>query len=450
MTHVIVEEDIHKIRRRYENATGNLNENQTIPEPNKQKIREFLAEYGVTHELSTARKLFYLQHLTTIATLLGASMIIDTTKTDLERVLSALIEKRTLGGGGRRLQGKKNENTTTSSKPTTKDSPEHSGQTCNGKPLAAWTIWGFKVTMKVFWRWLRGYEEHGDPPETRWIKIRMKRDSRILPEDLLTKDEILEILRVAQHPMHKALVVFGYDLGGRPEEWLTIRIKDITFDQYGAIVRVRGKNGSRRKRLILATPSLIQWLQVHPLRDEPEASVWICLEGASAGQPLGYDRARKLIQDLAQKAGVKIRVNLYNFRHSTITTMAGELTEAELCEVFGWVQGSRMPRIYVHMSGRDVDKKLLKIHGVIKDDQVEKRVMERRVCGRCGTENPPEGRFCTLCAAPLDARTALELDKKRQSIDEVMNTLIQDSEVQQLLKKKLLELGLTAKLNQPQ
>jgi integrase len=300
MTHVIVEEDIHKIQRRYENATRNLTENQIIPEPNKQKIRDFLAEYGVTHELSTARKLFYLQKLTTIATLLGPTVLVDTRKEDLERVLSILIDRRTASRGAA------------------------------GKPLAAWTIWSFKVAMKVFWRWLRGCEEDEDPPETKWIKVRMKRDSRILPEDLLTREEMLEILRVAQHPMHKALVIFGYDLGGRPEEWLTVRVKDITFDQYGAIVTVRGKNGSRRKRLILATPSLVQWLEVHPLRDEPNAFVWICLEGANVGQPLGYDRARRLIQDLAAKAGVKKRVNLYKFRHSAITTMAGELTEAEL------------------------------------------------------------------------------------------------------------------------
>ena len=85
MTHVVVEEDIHKIQRRYENATRNLTENQIIPEPNKQKIRDFLAEYGVTHELSTARKLFYLQKLTTIAKILSATRILptgDTTERD--------------------------------------------------------------------------------------------------------------------------------------------------------------------------------------------------------------------------------------------------------------------------------------------------------------------------------------------------------------------------------
>jgi hypothetical protein len=94
MTHIIVEEDVHKIQRRYENATRNLNGNKTIPEPNKQKIRNFLAEHGVTHELSTARKLFYLQKLTTIATILSTTMFIDTTKEDLERVLSTLTDTR--------------------------------------------------------------------------------------------------------------------------------------------------------------------------------------------------------------------------------------------------------------------------------------------------------------------------------------------------------------------
>lgn len=31
---------------------------------------------------------------------------------------------------------------------------------------------------------------------------------------------------------------------------------------------------------------------------------------------------------------------------------------------FGWVQGSGMPSIYVHLSGRDIDDAILKANGV--------------------------------------------------------------------------------------
>lgn len=116
------------------------------------------------------------------------------------------------------------------------------------------------------------------------------KDSKILPEQLLAKEDVLKILRVAEHPMHKAIVIVGHDLGGRPNEWFTMRIKDVDFDEYSAIVRVKGKNGSRRVRVVLATASLRQWLQIHPHRDDSNAPLWVCLEGKHAGEALGYER----------------------------------------------------------------------------------------------------------------------------------------------------------------
>jgi hypothetical protein len=31
------------------------------------------------------------------------------------------------------------------------------------------------------------------------------------------------------------------------------------------------------------------------------------------------------------------------------------MTEAQLCQFFGWSFGSKTPRIYVHLSGRDLN-----------------------------------------------------------------------------------------------
>ncbi len=36
---------------------------------------------------------------------------------------------------------------------------------------------------------------------------------------------------------------------------------------------------------------------------------------------------------------------------------------------FGRVQGSDMPSVYVHLSGRDVDDAILKANGIITEDQ---------------------------------------------------------------------------------
>jgi len=402
--------DIHNMGRRLSNALNRLKNDGKIWPENKEKILEFV-KHCSAQDLSIGRQLFYLQRLTIIASILRDKKFIDTSREDVECVLSEVNKRRTR----------------------------------KGAPINSWTKRGYKVAVKVFWRWMRRCGEDEDPPEAAWIKIKVK-ETDVLPEDLLNKDEVLRMLRVAEHLMHKAMVTTQNELAGRPLELLTMRIKDVEFDQYSAVVRVWGKKKPRRVRLVLATPALRQWLEIHPRQQDPNAPLWICLEGRHAGESLSYDRARKLLQSLAEKAGVKKRVNPYKFRHSTITALAGELTEAEMCEVFGWKQGSRMPRIYVHLSGRDVDDKILRIHGLINENEVEKKILEVRCCPRCKTENPPEGRFCTICAAPLDTKTALELDKHRGAADETMNLLLQDVEVQQLLKRKLLEFGLVEKL----
>jgi hypothetical protein len=54
-----------------------------------------------------------------------------------------------------------------------------------------------------------------------------------------------------------------------------MKVLNVEFDKYSAIVRVNGKTGPRRVRLTIATPALAHWLSVHPLRNDPESSLWI-------------------------------------------------------------------------------------------------------------------------------------------------------------------------------
>ena len=64
-------EDVHNIERRYENAQRLLDLNRAVHSENRAKIHEFLT-HCKAQDLRKARQLFYLQHLTIIATLLGS------------------------------------------------------------------------------------------------------------------------------------------------------------------------------------------------------------------------------------------------------------------------------------------------------------------------------------------------------------------------------------------
>ncbi len=71
---------------------------------------------------------------------------------------------------------------------------------------------------------------------------------------------------------------------------------------------------------------------------------------------------------ISRKAGINKKIHPHLFRHSRATYMANYLTEAQMNQYFGWVQGSGMPAVYVHLSGRDVDDAILKANGFTKPE----------------------------------------------------------------------------------
>lgn len=62
-----------------------------------------------------------------------------------------------------------------------------------------------------------------------------------------------------------------------------------------------------------------------------------------------------------------------------------------------------MAAVYVHLSGRDVDKTVMKLNGIkIKEEQHEESVMKLKECFRCAKANEPSAKFCSGCDSILD------------------------------------------------
>lgn len=92
---------------------------------------------------------------------------------------------------------------------------------------------------------------------------------------------------------------------------------------------------------------------------KPFESAVINISNTNRGAQYDYNAYREMLRVVATRAGISKRINPYSLRHARATHCAQWMTEAQMCEFFGWVQGSRQPRIYVHLSGRDVDPTIL-------------------------------------------------------------------------------------------
>ena len=265
----------------------------------------------------------------------------------------------------------------------------------------AWTKHDYEVTLKVFYKWL------GREDLVSWIKPKKPRKEK-LPDELLREDEIKRLVEAAHSARDKALVATLYESGARISEIGNLRIKDVQFDDLGAVVVVRGKTGARRIRLVFAVPYLARWLEEHPRAGDPEAPLWV----TNRGGMMKYRAIYTQLQKIARRARVRKKVNPHNFRHSRATEMAKHITEAQMNQLFGWVQGSRMPSVYVHLSGRDLDEDLLRLYGIEAPRREERAKLEIVQCWRCGAVNSPTAKLCRNCKTPLKAEYADELDKK--------------------------------------
>ena len=136
-----------------------------------------------------------------------------------------------------------------------------------------------KKILKIFIRWMklgsREFTEVGDPSETAQVRMKKVKD-KIIREDLLTDDDLSRLLfACGENARDRALIDCHYEGGTRPGGILSLLIKHVKFNQYGATLHVDGKTGPRTVRLIKSTPSLANWLSNHPFKDNPESPVWI-------------------------------------------------------------------------------------------------------------------------------------------------------------------------------
>jgi len=253
-------------------------------------------------------------------------------------------------------------------------------------PYSEWTKRDYKIIFKIFYRWLKKSKTY--PDEVAWIKSR-KKQSTILPEDLISDDEVIRLVKATHSPRDKGLLLLLSESGCRIGELLSLSMKNVAFDQYGAQLIVNGKTGSRRVRLIDSVSALSTWLDNHPYRDNPDSAVWISTGVTNWGQPLAYSSVLSMLRSLTREAGITKRIYPHLFRHTRATYLSKFLPEAVVKEIMGWVQDSKSAARYVHLSGRDVDKALLRLYGVVMDEDGKQKGLEALTGARFGKLNSP-------------------------------------------------------------
>ncbi len=282
----------------------------------------------------------------------------------------------------------------------------------------------FKITIKQFFKWL--YIDDDDskeyPAVVKWIKVGKIKAN--YGKQVLSKQQVLAMMECTDNPRDRAIIHVLYESGCRASELLGMNMRDINFDQYGAVARVSGKTGDRRVRLIESIPDLRLYLDHHPNKNGPEGALWT--DNRRPYEVLKKIALQHLIYRIAEHAGLPKGISPHSFRHARATHLASDLTEAQMKVLFGWTGESDMPARYVHLSGKDVDDALLRING-IKIETQDKALSPTapKPCPRCHTQNGPAAKFCMACSSPLDTKTVLEIEQRTTKAEEITAKVIE-------------------------
>lgn len=410
--------DLYNREARYKKWLEKIeNDTSVFSHEDKEDIRRFIAQME-NDGLSLLRRIKYFSFLYQIRKHLNKSFR-DVTREDIENLVKEMVDGRIY---------------------RTADS-----------------IQSFRALLKRFYKFLLGNNEEF-PEQVRFV-TRMKIRKEIMDESAdiqnkyLTEEEIRQVIENATSLSSKTILAIGYESGGRPEEILRMRIKSVVFDEKGCILFLGvGKTFQRRVRIVAFSSLLHQYVDSHPFRHDPNSPLWLTTSTNYRNKPMSIPGFEKIVRTEFERSGIVKPAKPYILRHSRATHLAKFLTESQLCAYFGWVQGSKVVRKYVHLSGRDVDSAVLKAAGfgdedgrtgVAKVSKTEIAALQVRRCIRCRELISPSTSFCGKCGLSTNlTETYTEEGKSKMEIEEKLNklTLLVSELVQSLAPERYDEL----------
>ena len=298
------------------------------------------------------------------------------------------------------------------------------------KEMSKSSIDRYKIVIRTFYKWIyanfgkdRNKMESSEYPEVVEFEL-SKNNNQKLPEDLLTKEEVLAMIEAADNLRDQTLIALLYDSMGRISEVLGLNETDVHADKYGFYIVIKDKTSKtfgRRIRLHVSVPYLKLYLNSQE-KDKP-------LFKSRLGNRLSDTRTRDIVKNYAKDAGIQKRVHPHLLRHSKATELAGKLTEQQLKTIGGWKADSRMTGVYVHLSGADTDRAQLEMYNLIPDDEeAEIDPLAPKICPRCQHDNPAtQTSFCAVCGFSLSEDvpydTEFDILKREMEISEIENDI---------------------------
>lgn len=330
-----------------------------------------------------------------------------------------------------------------------------------------WTVHGYSTAFKKFY----GFHDFGpDPDEI--TSIDTPRGSSFDPKDMLTREEIHQLLDAADNPRDRAVFALLIYTGMRNNALRTLRVGDVNphegvwkaNDEMPDGLKGLDKYGNRRP-LLGAVGPLREWLRYHTKGGDPNPDHYLITGLPKYGKadptsPVDGSTIRRVMDrlvDAADNPAIDRKpTNPHMMRHNFVTVCKRDygLPDETVKFLIGHSPTSNvMETTYAHLSDDDHIQRAEEAAGIRDPEEAEESPLTPDVC-ICGEPLPKAAKACSRCGAVYtpDAHAVadqLDADVKQsyaqthpedtstQDKVEVLDNLLADPEVKQALLEKL-------------
>ena len=175
-----------------------------------------------------------------------------------------------------------------------------------------------------------------------YFNIERPRKERKLP-NVLSKEEIADILSVTDNLKHKCLIALIYSCGLRRSEAIKLKKEDI--DSIRMVIKIKGAKG-KKDRYVQLSVKLLELLEEYLKEFKPH--LWM-FEGQKGGQ-YGAESISHVLKAGALKAGIKKRVYPHILRHSYATHQLEQGVDIRFIQQWLGHESLKTTQRYTHVS----------------------------------------------------------------------------------------------------
>lgn len=218
----------------------------------------------------------------------------------------------------------------------------------NGDNYSGITKSDFKKFLRQFYKWYEGENEFY-PKKVSWIKSRIRKDELPKQKDIISMDECIRLSGSFRNIEHRMITLLLFDSGFRIGEMLSVKKKDLTFEQFDGEKKCFWIKCNNSKTTPRKVPINLFTEQVKELM---KSTYYL----AKADDDLLFDFRYETVRNTLSAKSKEVlgkKLSPHHFRHSSATyyakTLNGNLFA--LCERYGWSFDSKEAKIYVRESG---------------------------------------------------------------------------------------------------